>query len=105
MRVSRNAYFTQGPAQCPHTIETSSTRCVYSETNAFDFLGNELDVNKLRKTPVPTFLFEILSLSGTLLPRRRRRRGRRRRKPCVSALLLNGAINMVHNNQVMTKES
>jgi len=32
-------------------------RCVYSETSSFGFLGNELDLNKLRKTPVPHFPF------------------------------------------------
>jgi hypothetical protein len=32
-------------------------RFVYSETSSFGFLRNEIDLNKLRKTPVPHFPF------------------------------------------------
>jgi len=62
-------------------------RCVYSETSAFGFLGNELDVNKLPKTPVPYFPFRnSFFVWNTPTEEEKKKRQKTKKAMCVCTL-------------------
>jgi len=62
-------------------------RFVYSGTSSFGFLGDELDLNKLRKTPVPHFYFRnSFFVWNTLTEEEKKKKQKTKKAKCVCTL-------------------